>query len=84
MKNCTIVDEKDYIELWLMSLCKNNILSNSSFSWWGSYLNENKNKIVVAPSVWFGPNGPKIFSDIFEPYWKIINVLSYEGELKVI
>lgn len=84
LPNSTIVDEKDYIELWMMSMCKNNILSNSSFSWWGSYLNKNQNKIVIAPSIWFGPEGPKIFSDIFESNWKIINVLFSKGELNVI
>lgn len=83
-QNSIIVDENDYVELWLMSMCKNNILSNSSFSWWGSYLNRNENKIVVAPSIWFGPKGPKIFKDIYEDDWKIINVSFSKGELKVI
>jgi hypothetical protein len=79
--NSTIVDEKDYTELWLMSLCKNNILSNSSFSWWGSFLNQNKEKKVISPSIWFGPNGPNNYSDIFESDWKIIDVEFVDGEL---
>jgi hypothetical protein len=79
--NSTIVDEKDYIELWLMSLCKNNILSNSSFSWWGSFLNRNDDKKVIAPSIWFGPNGPNNYSDIFEDNWVMLNVEFVNGEL---
>jgi hypothetical protein len=38
----------------LMSLCDNNIISNSSFSWWGAWLNENPRKKVIGPLKWFG------------------------------
>lgn len=59
-------------DLTLMTLCDNNIIANSSFSWWGAYLNPNKNKKVIAPKEWFGPKGPKDIADIIPDTWVII------------
>jgi hypothetical protein len=51
-----IIQENDhFVDLCLMSMCDNNIIANSSFSWWGAWLNNNKTKQVYYPSIWFGP-----------------------------
>lgn len=52
-----VVDINDsYTEMCMMSMCDHHIIANSSFSWWGAWLNTNPMKIVTAPSLWFGPN----------------------------
>lgn len=62
----------EILELTLMTLVDNVIISNSSFSWWGAYLNRNKNKTVIAPKKWFGKNGPKDIENLLPEEWKTI------------
>jgi hypothetical protein len=60
IKNAVYLDSKDlrdpHEDIYLMSLCKNNIIANSSFSWWGAWINKNKQKNVIAPRKWFEDN----------------------------
>jgi hypothetical protein len=53
-----ITNQDDEYCFWLMSACHHNIIANSSYSWWASYINSNPNKLVMCPSKWFGPRGP--------------------------
>ena len=63
---------RDYQDLFLMSMCKNNIIANSSFSWWGAWLNTNPNKKVIAPKKWFGHQMTLRSDDICPSTWETI------------
>ncbi|MBF8263318.1 MAG: hypothetical protein HW387_983 [Parachlamydiales bacterium] len=74
-KNICFIDGNNGIEdLFLMSKMKHNIVANSTFSWWAAYLNQNPNKKVVVPSLWYGEPYPTDTNDLFYPDWKIISL----------
>jgi len=60
--------ENSYKDLYLMSKCMHNIIANSSFSWWGAWLNSNAHKIVITPAQWL-PESGVMASDIVPTSW---------------
>ncbi len=68
--SCEYIDVNNaqtaYLDLELMKNCKHNIIANSSFSWWGAWLNENEEKIVICPDKWYADGRP---TDIIPPQW---------------
>jgi hypothetical protein len=56
-----------------MSMCNHHIIANSSYSWWGAWLNPSETKRVVAPKIWFGP---AYFhwktEDLYLPYFTVL------------
>lgn len=59
---------ENHVEMTLMSHCQHNIIANSSFSWWGAWLNLNPKKIVIAPQKWFASGGRNT-KDILPESW---------------
>ena len=65
----------DWKDMYIMSLCNNNIICNSTFGWWGAYLNKNINKKVITTKKWFGSvYSSWNISDLFPDNWITLNV----------
>ena len=67
-----IQDHDDIIELFMMSECENNIISNSTFSWWAASLNKNIDKKVICPAKWFNSNNEIlnfVYDDLIPQEW---------------
>lgn len=68
-------EDTGYLDMYLMSRCRNYILANSSFSWWGAWLNPSPDKKIIAPSKWFNNQ------DSRDIYTENMIKISPEGEL---
>jgi hypothetical protein len=65
-----------YFDLCLMSLCSGGIMANSSMSWWGSWLQQDTSRSIVAPNPWFGVQYKDYnMNDLLPEEWKVV---SYE------
>lgn len=65
----------DWEQMLLMSCCRHHIIANSSFSWWGAYVDRRPDSLTCYPSAWFGPALQHDTSDLCPPHWHEIDVL---------
>lgn len=72
--NVKVSEKSDqYTDFNMMISTEGHIIANSSFSWWGAWLDPNPEKVVIAPKKWFGPKNSHIILDyLFVPGWTVI------------
>lgn len=67
-----IENEPDYIDFYIMSMCENNIIANSTFSWWAAWLNKNKDKTIVAPKHWYNEEVEHDINELIPKGWLML------------
>lgn len=74
--NITVIDHTDAWtadeDLQLMALCRHHVIANSSFSWWGAWLNPRPDKVVIAPATWLGFRTGDL--DLLPPSWSVVDI----------
>ena len=79
LENSEIIENENpnligFEKMRIMSLCSNNIIANSSFSWWGAYFNSHADKIVCYPATWFGQTANNNTRDLCPSEWIKLDV----------
>jgi hypothetical protein len=66
--------ERPWEDMALMARCRHHVIANSSFSWWGAWLNPSPEKVVFAPRAWFAPTelSKRNTGDLYPPNWILI------------
>ncbi|MEY9590268.1 hypothetical protein ABIA06_002559 [Bradyrhizobium yuanmingense] len=66
--------DRPWEDMALMARCRHHVIANSSFSWWGAWLNRAPDKVVLAPRAWFAPNELKKrdTSDLYPAGWRLV------------
>jgi hypothetical protein len=73
--NYTLIDwnpvsgVENYLDMQLMSCCKHNIIANSTYSWWGAWLNGNPDKLVLCPKIWYNKSSGLDTNDLIPESW---------------